>query len=34
MELPHVLKIPKNFHINQRKKKEKVSTTVIIKKLD
>jgi hypothetical protein len=34
MELPRASKIPKNSHINQRKKKEKLSTTAIMKKLD
>jgi hypothetical protein len=34
MKLSYSLKISRNFYINQRKKKEKISTTVIMKKLD
>jgi hypothetical protein len=34
MELPRSPKIARNSHINQRKKKEKLHTTAILKKLD
>jgi hypothetical protein len=34
MELPRASKIPTNSHINRRKKKEKLPTTGIMKKLD
>jgi ribosomal protein RSM22 (predicted rRNA methylase) len=34
IELPRASKISRNSHINQRKKKEKLPTTVIMKKLN
>jgi hypothetical protein len=32
MKFPHSPKVPRNFHISQRKKKEKLHITTIMKK--